>query len=199
MCALCILNTRLSHIPYFFDQTPCLLCFFFFLLHVFVQLLFEGGVCLFGKPAYTKDTWIMYMYMQAIQWRLLDVSSKHSLSVLIYPVETSCTTRTGLVLVDPVIVARNYLRMSTRAVCSSHGYYLRAVFILLRAPHRVATIRGWRLFKGHFYLKNMVYLFQFPCRKRKGRFLLKISGKRNPWKDPSCGFCYQVCYPFTYS
>ena len=95
---------------------------------------------------------------------------------------------------SPVIVARNYLHICACAVCSSHGYYLRAVFILLKAPNCVATIRGWRLFEGHFYLKNMVYLFQFSCRKGKGRFLLKISGKRNPWKDQSCGSCYQVCY-----
>ena len=64
MCALCIFNTRISLLR---SDTVSTFFFFFFFLHVFVQLLFEGGVCLFGKPANTKDAWIMYMYIQAIQ------------------------------------------------------------------------------------------------------------------------------------
>ena len=43
---------------HFFNQTPRLL---FFSLHVLVQLLFEGGVYFFGKPADFKDGWIRYV------------------------------------------------------------------------------------------------------------------------------------------
>ena len=57
-----------------------------FSLPIFVQLLFEGSIYFFGKPADTNNGWIRYV--QAIQRRLLDVfSSKHSLSLLLPAVE----------------------------------------------------------------------------------------------------------------
>ena len=61
---------------------------------------------------------------RAIQWQLLDaVSSKHSLSVLLSAMKRSCTTRTA-----------NISHAYVYATCdTSRGYYLRAVFILLRA------------------------------------------------------------------
>ena len=46
------------HILYIFDQTPWVL---FFSLLAFVQLLFEGGIYFFGKPADIKDGWIRYV------------------------------------------------------------------------------------------------------------------------------------------
>ena len=69
--------------------------YFFFSLHVFVRLLFEGGVYFFGKPTDINVGWIGYV--GAIQLQLLDaVSSKCSLSVLMSAMETSCTTQTAL-------------------------------------------------------------------------------------------------------
>ena len=65
----------------------------FFSLQVLVRLLSEGGIYFFGKPADINDGWIRYIWV--IQWQLLDaVRSKHSLSVLLSAVETSCTTWT---------------------------------------------------------------------------------------------------------
>ena len=45
----------------FLDQMPQL--FFFFLLHVSVRLLFEGGVYFFEKSANTNNSWIRYVRM----------------------------------------------------------------------------------------------------------------------------------------
>ena len=48
----------------FLDQTLRLLFFFFFfLLHVFVRLLFEGGVYFFEKSADINNGWIRYVRM----------------------------------------------------------------------------------------------------------------------------------------
>lgn len=83
------------YIPYLFDQMPRT---FFFLLLVFVQLLFEGGIQVFGKPTDVNDGWIRYI--QAIQQQLLDiVSSTCSLSVPLSAMVISRTTPTALALV----------------------------------------------------------------------------------------------------
>ena len=59
-CALCCSMHRAKEhyvkIPYFFNQMLQLL--FFFLLLIFVQLLFEGGVYLFGKLVGINHNWI---------------------------------------------------------------------------------------------------------------------------------------------
>ena len=54
-------------------------------------LLFEGGIYFFGKPAHINNGWMGYV--RVIQWQLLDAvsSSKCSLSVLVWAVETSRT------------------------------------------------------------------------------------------------------------
>ena len=49
-------------------------------------------------------------------------------------------------------IIRNYLHLYVYAVYTSHSYYLRVVFILLRASNCAATIRGQRLFEGGVYL-----------------------------------------------
>ena len=71
---------------------------FFFLLHVSVRLLFEGGVYFFqtSKPADINDGWTRY-----VRARLFEaVSSKRMqpLSPAVSRVETSRTTRTDLAL-----------------------------------------------------------------------------------------------------
>ena len=129
---------RQAGMTYFFNQMPQLL---FILLHVFVRLLFEGGVYFFGKPSDTNNSWIRYI--QTIQWRLLDtVISKRSLSVLLSAMEND-SYNTNNPSASPVIVVRNYLHVC--ATCSSHDYLLGAVFILLRSSDCTATIPGQRL------------------------------------------------------
>ena len=49
-----------KQVPYLFNLMLWLF-FFFFLLHVSVWLLFEGGVYFFGKPADINDSWIRYI------------------------------------------------------------------------------------------------------------------------------------------
>ena len=135
--------------------------FFFFLLHVSVWLLFEGGVYFFGRPTDINDSWIRYV--RAMQWQLLDAASSMCVA------SQSCcqpwkrgVNRNSL-SASLVTVIRNYSHM---CVCSaSHGYYSRAAFILLRAPGCVATITGreWFSYSGlsHLPLNSLDVMFGF--------------------------------------
>ena len=109
-------------LPYFFDQT--------------LWLLFKGGIYFLGNPTDINDSSIRHV--RAIQLRLLGtVSSTHSLSVLLSAVETSRTTKQPSASL--VTVVRDYSQSCS--VYTSHGYYLRAVFISLRASNCAATIQ----------------------------------------------------------
>ena len=133
-------------IPYFFDQTLRLL---FILLLVFLQLLFEGGIYFFGKPVDINDG--RRRYAQVIWQRRLDsVSGLHSLSVLLSAVETSRTTQTALALAWwPSLES---IHTCVCAMCTSHSYYSREAFILLRASLCTATIQAQWLFKEIQYM-----------------------------------------------
>ena len=58
------------------------------------------------------------------------------------------------------------------ATYTSHGYYLKAVFILFRASNCAATIRGQRLFEGGVYIQRNTV----PVEKAtmQGRFMLHL-------------------------
>ena len=110
--------------------------------HYFFGCKFWWGYYSRVQPADFNDSWIRYA--RAIQWLLLDtVSSKHSHSVLLLAMETSCTTRTQQSHHCLVTVVRNY----AHAAYSSRDYCSREVFILLRAPDCTATIWGQCLFE----------------------------------------------------
>ena len=118
-----------------------------------VRLLFHMKTTLATKCSVSPST-IVIRYIQVIQRQLLDaVGSSHSLSVLLSAMETSNTTQTALALARWPII-RNYSNSYGCAEYSSHSYYSKMGFILLRASDCVATIWGWRLFEGGIYLKK---------------------------------------------
>ena len=135
-------SVRQAGMTCFFNQTLQLL---FILLHVFVRLLFEGGVYFFGKPPNTNNSWIRYI--QTIQWRLLDtVISKRSLSVLLSAMEND-SYNTNSPSASPVIVIRNYLHVC--ATYSSHGFYWAQCLFC----SKLRIVR--RLFQGGVYSKEV--------------------------------------------
>ena len=90
-CVAVCIGPRNTMLKFRISSTRCCGYSFFFLLLIFVQLLFEGGVYLFGKLVGINHNWI-----RTIQWQLLDaVSSKCSLLVLLSAVETSHTYNTS--------------------------------------------------------------------------------------------------------
>ena len=95
-----------------------------------------------GKLENINDDWIRHI--RAIQWRLLDiVSNTHSLSVLQSAGETSHTTL--------ALAHRSFSKMVIAYVgwCvayTSHGYYSKAAFILLRA----SDCEGQHLFSIYY-------------------------------------------------
>ena len=129
MCFNCI--ECLLYLLHFFDELPRLL---FCSLLVFVQLLFEGGIYFFRKPADINDGWIRYIPVR--QWRLLDAISRGNDSYNTNSPSTS--TVTVIRKYTPCILAAATIRgwrlfVQSFGLC---GYYLRAV-----------TIRGWHLFE----------------------------------------------------
>ena len=123
-CALCCSMHRAKEhyvkIPYFFNQMLRLL--FFFLLLIFGQLLFEGGVYFFGKLVGINHDWI-----RTIQWQLLDaVSSKCSLLVLLSVVETSRTTQAAQTV----------------------AYWPSFMYVCICCILAAAIIQGWCLFRS---------------------------------------------------
>ena len=82
----------------------------------------------------------------------------------------SCGTElynTNSPVVSPVSIVRNYLH--TCSAYTTHGYFMRAAFVLLRALDCVATIQGRWLFEGSIFskkysmLRNSRHTFVYTC------------------------------------
>ena len=148
-----------GHILDFFDQTPQLLLFFTARL---VRLLFEGGVYVFGKPTDINNCWIRYV--RAIQWWLLGVGSKHSLSVLLSTVETSRHSYYSRVVIIERKIVRllfeggDYLRVAynTYSPSASPMTVFRKKFVYV-CTVAAATIQGWCLFRSELQIVWLLF------------------------------------------
>ena len=99
--------------------------------------------------------------MRAMQTGLIDAgSSVCSLSVLLSAVVTSLSTHTALGD-SSVYIGGNYQYTCSCTMCTSHGYYLRVVFISLRASDCAATIRWRCLIKEIWQSSNLLCISQY--------------------------------------
>ena len=127
-------------------------CGYFFWVLVFVWQLFEGGYYsrvaffFFEKRSDINNTWIKYI--QVSRWQSLDtVSSMHGPQFCFQLWKPTRTTRTTLA--SMLWLSSESIPTCAHAAYTSCGYYLRVVFIPLRASDCWATIWGWRLSKGN--------------------------------------------------
>ena len=111
-----------------------------------VQLLLEGGVYFVGKLTDSIDDW--NRYMEAIQLGLVDAgSSTHSLSVLLWAMETSLRTRTALEIAQWALAASISMRICVPctlavAIIRRYPFYFAWNSRLCGYYSKAATIRG---------------------------------------------------------